>query len=143
MMDNERKTTMAKSINWYRNVSYNAPSKDSFHSMARARLRKLALALNLAPGSYDIRSNKGGIAVSGEITLHTDSVYVQVSQPYAATFDSGILIRTCKGRRDYTGGPNHFAPLSSLDDIESLARRVRSVAPFCSAQNATCESYRN
>jgi hypothetical protein len=30
-------------------------------------------------------------------------------------------IRTCKGRKDYTGGPNNFAPLSTLDNIEALA----------------------
>lgn len=41
--------------------------------------------------------------------------------------DCGILIRTCKGRRDYVGGRNHFAPLSMLDDLSALASRVRSV----------------
>jgi len=51
---------------------------------------------------------------------------VQVCQP-ATGADSGILIRTCEGRRDYTGGRNHFAPLSLLDGIPALAGRVRSV----------------
>src|SRR3546814_14054234 len=67
-------------------------------------------ALDFAPASFDLRSNQGGIAVSGEITLHHEHVYVQVCQP-ATGADSGILIRSCKGRRDYTGGPNNFAPL--------------------------------
>jgi hypothetical protein len=66
------------------------------------------------------------IAVSGEITLHHDRIHVQVCQP-ATGADSGILIRTCEGRRDYTGGRNHFVPLSLLDDIPALAVRVRSV----------------
>ena len=35
--------------------------------------------------------------------------------------DSGILIRTCRGRKDYTGGRNNFAPLRCLDNIEALA----------------------
>jgi hypothetical protein len=37
------------------------------------------------------------------------------------------LIRTCDGRRDYTGGDNHFAPLRLLDDTEALAAQVRAV----------------
>ena len=41
--------------------------------------------------------------------------------------DSGILIRTCKGRKDYTGGANNFSPLSDLDDIERLAGHCQRV----------------
>ena len=64
--------------------------------------------------------NLGGIAVSGEVTLHHDRLYVQICQP-ATRCDSGILIRTCRGRKDYTGGRNNFAPLRCLDNIEALA----------------------
>jgi hypothetical protein len=66
------------------------------------------------------------IAVSGEITLHHDDIYIQVCQP-ATGADSGILIRTCEGRRDYTGGRNHFAPLRLLDDTLTMAAQVRAV----------------
>jgi len=66
------------------------------------------------------------IAVSGEITLHHDRVYIQVSQP-ATGHDSGILIRRCQGRRDFTGERNHFASLSLLDDLPALAERVNAV----------------
>ncbi len=41
----------------------------------------------------------------------------------------GILIRTCRGRRDYTGGANNWAPLALLDDVPSLAAMVRRIAP--------------
>ena len=74
----------------------------------------------------DLRSNQGGVAVSGEITLHHDRVYIQVCQP-ATGADSGILIRTCDGRRDYEGGRNHLAPLSLLDHPAELAGYVRAV----------------
>ena len=114
-------------MNWYIDCAYNDAQKRSFHATAQSRLRALAIIeLQWEPSSFDIRSNKGGIAVSGEVTLHHDNVYVQVSQPYGG-FDTGILIRTCNGRRDYTGGVNHFAPLSMLDDIPALATRVRAV----------------
>jgi hypothetical protein len=113
-------------MNWYLTCAYAPDQKRRFHASARARLRKLAVALGFAPGTYDLRNNEAGIAVSGEITLHHERVYIQVSQP-SMGYDSGILIRRCEGRRDYTGGRNHFAPLWLLDDIPALAGRVRAV----------------
>jgi hypothetical protein len=111
---------------WYRSCAYDAEQKQQFHRHARARLKVLAKELRFAPGSFDVRGNHGGVAVSGEVTLHHEAVYIQVCQP-ATGADSGILIRTCEGRRDYTGGRNHFAPLSLLDDPPALAERVRAV----------------
>lgn len=113
-------------MDWYVPCAYADGQKRRFHTKARTRLRQLADQLGFRPGSYDLRSNAGGIAVSGEITLHHEMVYVQVSQP-ATRADTGILIRSCAGRRDYTGGRNHFAPLALLDDIPTLAARVKSV----------------
>jgi hypothetical protein len=114
-------------MDWYAPCSYEPERKRRFHASARARLRKLAAALRLPAGSFDLRSNQGGVAVSGEVILHHEKFYVHVSQP-ATRADTGILIRTCRGRRDYTGGANHFAPLSLLDDISALAERVVAVA---------------
>ncbi len=105
-------------------VAYDEHAKRLFHSRARSQLRRLAAALALQPGSYDLRSNKGGIAVSGEITLHSERLYVQAAQSVMGN-DSGILFRTCKGRRDYVGGPNNFASLDLLNKPEDLADRIR------------------
>lgn len=113
-------------FDWYRRCAYDAEQKRQFHRHARAKLKALAKELKFAPASFGIRSNQGGIAVSGEITLHHDAVYIQACQP-ATGADSGILIRTCEGRRDFTGGRNHFAPLSLLDDPAALADHVRAV----------------
>jgi hypothetical protein len=105
-------------------VAYDAAAKQLFHSHARSQLRRLATVLGLRPGSYDLRSNPAGIAVSGEITLHSDRLYVQASQS-AMGNANGILFRTCKGRKDYVGGPNNFAPLDLLNNPEELAQRIR------------------
>lgn len=113
-------------MDWYTACAYAPEQKRRFHAQARARLRRLAAELGFLSSSFDLRCNAGGIAVSGEITLHHERVYVQVCQP-ATRADSGILIRTCEGRRDYFGGRNHFAPLALLDDIPALAVRVRKV----------------
>ena len=109
-----------------RPVAYDAAGKRVFHSRARSQLRRLAVALGLKPGSYDLRSNPGGIAVSGEITLHADHIYVQASQP-ATGHDTGIMYRTCQGRTDYYGGANNFASLDLLNRPDELAHRIKAV----------------
>ncbi|MHA6645770.1 hypothetical protein [Mesorhizobium sp. A623] len=111
---------------WIKSCAYDDAQKRRFHSTARSRLKLLATELRLPSGSFDIRSNKGGIAVSGEVTLHHDRVYIQVGQ-FGLSSGHGILIRTCKGRKDYTGGPNHFVALTMLDDVPALAAAVRAV----------------
>jgi antirestriction protein ArdC len=104
-------------------VAYDPQAKRRFHLRARRQLRELAAVLGLQSGDYDLRSNQGGIAVSGEVTLHTDHLYVQVSQSVLG--DTGILYRHCQGRRDFTGGHNNFAPLDLLNDPDELTRRIR------------------
>ncbi len=107
-----------------KSASYDAAAKRAFHTRGRSQLRRLATALDLRPGDYHLRSNQGGIAVSGEITLHADRLYVQVCQP-ATGHDTGVMFRTCKGRTDYTGGRNNFAALDLLNRPDELARRIR------------------
>ena len=120
---------MSKTIaafDFRRRVCYDAPAKRAFHSHACRQLKRVAAALGLSPGAYDLRSNQGGIAVSGEVTLHADRLYVQACQP-AAGHDTGVLFRTCEGRKDYHGGPNNFASLDLLNRPQDLAARIREV----------------
>ncbi len=105
-------------------VANDSEAKRAFHKHARRRLKELADALGLAPQNYHLRSNVGGIAVSGEVTMHADDVYVQACQP-ATGHDSGLMFRTCQDRKDYHGGPNHFASLDLLNRPGDLARRIR------------------
>ncbi len=104
--------------------AYDPEGKRLFHTHARRQLLALAAALELGDGDYDLRSNKAGIAVSGEITLHADRLYVQVSQPTTGS-DTGILFRSCEGRRDYVGGVNNFASLDLLHRPDELAGRIK------------------
>ncbi|MBN9078016.1 MAG: hypothetical protein J0H84_17550 [Rhizobiales bacterium] len=113
-------------FDWTRSCSYDEQQKRRFHTTARSRLKRLAKELHLPAGSYDVRSNRAGIAVSGEVTLHHTAVYIQVGQ-FGMSSGHGILIRTCKGRKDYTGGANHFVALAMLDDIPALAAAVRAI----------------
>jgi hypothetical protein len=119
---------MIKKFDWSKPCSYDEKQKLAFHRAARTALKHLAVELGLESGSYDLRSNKGGIAVSGECVLHAEAVYIQANQSVMG-IDKGLLIRSCKGREDYTGGPNNFAPLSMLDDPKALATLVRRIVP--------------
>ncbi len=120
---------MTKTFDWAKNCAYDEKQKSAFHREARSRLKVLAEVLGLPDGSYDLRSNKGGIAVSGEVTLHAEHVYIQASQPVAGSPATGLLIRACEGRRDFTGGRNHFASLMALDSPKTLAAYVLRVSP--------------
>ena len=116
----------SKEFDFRKPVAYHAEAKRLFHSRVRSQLRRIATALGLEHGSYDLRSNQAGIAVSGEITLHGDHLYVQVSQS-ATGHHSGVLFRTCEGRKDYVGGPNSFASLDLLNRPDELAHWIRGV----------------
>ena len=104
---------------------YDDTAKRRMASKYRTGLRKVAKALGLDKADYDLRFNPGGIAVWGEVTLHTDTLYVQVSHGH----DLGILARTCKGRKDYTGGTNHWLPMALINRPEQLAEALLRIAP--------------
>lgn len=114
---------------WTQSCAYNEPNKRTFHLAARQRLKQLAEALRLTPGSYDIRSNRGGPAVSGEIILHHEQLYISVDRPTYG-IGMGLLYRSCNGRRDYTGGRNMMTSLLMLEDIPALARTIQRDVPL-------------
>jgi hypothetical protein len=110
--------------------------KARFHNTARCRLRKLAQLIGLPPGTYDVRSNKAGMAVSGEVTLHGEDIYVQAS--VSCMGGAGILVRSCNGRRDYTGGANYFLAGWDALDPRNPARAMSSPVGCLEALAAYC-----
>jgi hypothetical protein len=105
-----------------RGVAYDEDAKRLFHSAARKALRDLAQHFALTPPDYNLRVNAGGIAVSGEVTLHADWLYVQVS--IGSFGDHEILYRTVRDREDYCGGRNHFARIDALLKPARFAARI-------------------
>ena len=99
--------------------------KNSMHRAAVRYMRLLAAELGLPPNSFDVRSNKAGIACSGEITLHGNSIYVQVSESFMAPQALHFLIRGCKSRKDYSGMGNNFVQLKShnVEEVFNTAWR--------------------
>jgi hypothetical protein len=104
---------------------YEPGNKEAFHREARKQLKELGKLLTPRYGAYDVRSNKGGIAVSGEVTLHMEKLYVQVSHAPWRDHTQDILFRSCNGLRDYTGGPNNFADMSLLMRKDMLVKLIQ------------------
>lgn len=90
-----------------------AANKEALHKDGKKFLRELAKMLGLEKTDYDLRSNLGGIAVSGEVTLHTDKTYVQISEGWSGQ-GLTILHRTCRDRDDCCGGANHHVDMRDL-----------------------------
>jgi hypothetical protein len=87
--------------------------KDAMHLEGAKFLKSLAKTLGLSSGQYTVRSNKAGIAVSGEVTLHADHLYVQLSSSFSKP-GLQLLYRSCLSQKDYSGGQNHFVQVSDL-----------------------------
>ncbi len=104
--------------------------KESFHRDGRRLLKLLAAELEYPPQSYDLSCNKAGVAVSGEITLHTDNLYVQLSQHPFSGKRIAFRICTCKARKDHHTGPNNYADLEwgGLEKLLWTCRRVLQAA---------------
>ncbi|MBL7598997.1 hypothetical protein INQ10_23470, partial [Escherichia coli] len=84
----------------------------------------LADALGLCDGTYDIRSNKGGPAVSGEITLHGEEAWVQLSLGCSGP-GREVLYRRVRGRDDHCGDRNHWASVNDLMAPDRFAARLQ------------------
>lgn len=114
-------------------VMYNAAAKKEFKLAAMQGLKKLAEVLRLELGTYEVRWNAGGIAVSGEATLHHDRFYIQISQG-GGPGGFEVLYRTCNGRRDYSGGSNKWtnAVTFESDNYRTMAGMVERMVgvPF-------------
>lgn len=108
-------------------AAYNMDAKLAFHRVAKKYLRRLATTLALPKGSYEVRANLAGIAVSGEVLLHADHLYVMVGQFSFGPPDRVVLYRGCHGRRDYSGMENHYATAEELVATAPLVGRCQQV----------------
>lgn len=117
---------LAAAISFGKRAPYDGEMKEEWKKRAMAVLRKVAKDLHLVAGTYTISFNPGGIAVSGDATLHHDRVYVSLSP--SGWSDSVGYARRCAGQKDYggkwgLGWENHDIPAS----YEGLVRLVRDL----------------
>jgi len=79
--------------------------KEEYRKLGRRILKAIVELMGLQKGEFDIRWNAGGQAVSGDHTLHTDWFYLALHDNCSLGW---FYFRTCKDRKDYTGGPNRI-----------------------------------
>ena len=103
---------------------YSSSHKNEFRRLSRRLLKEVADLTAL--GSADLRSNEGGIAVCGEATLHADTMYVQMFG-----IDLGILHRTYKHCKDYSGGYDNWFSWSCLQQFGAQGLAAREWARKC------------
>ena len=65
----------------------------------------------------------------GEVTLHSDHLYLMV---HVMTGELRVMYRTCKGRKDYSGGMNHFIGVSDLASTTASERFVAKLKQMAS-----------
>lgn len=104
---------------------YNYANKKAFHRLGHRVVQMIADDLGMAPGTYEIRSCLGGIAVSGEIILHSESLYICMG--VFCTGEHGFYYRSCQGTKDYSGGPNQWMKYEDLLDWGGAVTRFRRV----------------
>lgn len=95
--------------------------KIKFRIEAVRYLESIATQLNLKRETYDLYYNTGGVASSGDATLHHDKFYLSISE-------SGAMYRTCHGRKDYVGGANQwiigFGDALSFDAVIHALQKI-------------------
>jgi hypothetical protein len=108
-------------------VAYDDQAKREFLRMGEQVAIMLASRMGLNEDQYDVRVNKAGVAVSGEVTLHTDTHYLQIAQS-TGFLEKGFLVRACKGRKDYVGSRNYFVKWTDLRDMDKVCEFVLSLS---------------
>lgn len=109
-------------------IGYHQANKNRFRREATAILRQIAKAMGLAKGTYEVRFNPGGIAVSGEAVLHSDpidgrgGIYVNLADGLQ------FYYRSVKSRKDYTGGRNRWMLHKVLADVTKVADIFKAAA---------------
>lgn len=99
-------------------------NKAALHTKGRQLLKALATQLGLVEGTYEVRSNKAGPAVSGEVTLHGEKLYVQISEYATGSTGLQMMYRSCSGRKDYRGGHNNFVSLNKFAETSQQQQVV-------------------
>lgn len=112
-----------------RGIGYNEPVKAAFKKEVMRLLRAIARAAGLNKDEYRCSYNDGGIAVSGEGTLHTPTRYIQVSDSCIGRGVT-VLVRSCDGLKDYCGHTNHFVSSDRLYDAKAFADTVLNDGPL-------------
>lgn len=117
--------------------------KETFGRMGKAALKELGEYLGLKEFSVDF--NKSGVAGSGDLTLmgmfETEKgIYISFNKD---GFGLGVLYRTIKHMKDYTGGSNNYfneSEFATPEVIKEKVHRLVGVKPTTAGAKASQSS---
>ncbi len=108
--------------------AYHGANKEIFLRETHRFAQHLAVQLELAQGTFDVRMNRAGIACSGEVILHADHLYVSLG----AEIDFGqgrvFMFRGCRSCLDFVGLGNQWARWTEFaTDFPRVLAAMRTV----------------
>ena len=108
-------------------TGFDDSAKATFHKLAKRYLKEIADILRIPKGTYDIVSNVAGPASLGEVYLHGIEMYFQIG----GNANCGMLFaRSCKSRKDTTGGINRWVSSGLLQNQVLAAHTLfRMITP--------------
>ncbi|MCB0376567.1 MAG: hypothetical protein KDD04_11655, partial [Sinomicrobium sp.] len=103
---------------------YDGQLKTTYGELGKAALKQLAEYLGLA--AYNVNFNKAGVGVSGDLSLMgmftpDKGIYISLSKD---GLNDGVLYRSIRHMKDYTGGSNNYFPESELTTPEIIKEKV-------------------
>lgn len=93
--------------------------KAAFKNKGLRFLQDVAKAMGLETKDRDIRFNKAGPAVSGDLVLHTDRVALYITCSFTGL--APAYCRAVKSREDHFGSHNVTVPMARLYDVGETA----------------------
>lgn len=101
--------------------------KQAWHDKYERLFLKIARALKLQWHEFEINHRWFGGITLGDITFHTDRLYVSVIG--GTTFDENceFFYRRCNGLRDMKGGRTNKLPLKCFHDPALIMREFKRV----------------
>lgn len=111
-------------INGYNDET--AKEKEEFLSLCRSYSKMLVKELGLTSEQYRISTNRAGIAVSGDVHLHTDTLYVAFEQTCLGP-DWGFMYRSVANCKDFTGGYNRWMKWENLINVKEVVKTFQNV----------------
>ena len=98
--------------------------KQAFKTLGKKAFKELAAYLGLT--QVDVHFNPGGPAVSGDLILMgmftpDKGVYISLNKD---GMRSGVLYRSIKNMKDYSGGSNNYFPEGDLNHPEEIKEKV-------------------
>jgi hypothetical protein len=105
-------------------LAYDFMNKQEFAALGKKLAKFIAKSLGLQKGSYTVRWNPGGDAVSGEVVLHTEHLYINLGQ---SCLGNQFMYRWVKDQNDYIGGRNRWMNFTELLNIDLAIATFKNV----------------